>query len=637
MKRAGLLGWALAAGSALAAADPAAVAAALALPADPRDYPQAGAVVLLDERVETLDGRGRTTLEGHRLIKLLRERALAGLGDQRIAFRADAQTCEVLAARTYLPGGAVLQPEPEGITEVSDPEAAGAPSYSSARLKVVSFPGLQVGAVIELEYRVQPRPDLEDPEPFMGELAFGGSEPLKQGSLTLRVPAHTPLRFELFQGCPAPAIRAGGAFVDYAWTVRDQPQVLYEEGMVPYEDLVPRVVWSAAGDRNQLGRWLFQRLQGTAGAGPELRAEALKLTSGLAGPEAKVRRLVRFVSQDIQNVALALGRVGWRPTPAGTTLVNRYADPLDKFALFQALLQAVGLEARPVLVQERHVRSSRLACLEDYQAILARVELPSGARFFNLAQGLARLDELLPQDSGRPALLAGPAGGQAITTPWAEPRRQAARARWDLALDARGSLTGRITLRFAGPFDRQIRERLSGLTQEERRVLFQSLADGIKQGARLVSFRVSDLLDLDTPPEVRLALRIPAFACRQGRTLILNLPRALVPLGEPPAEPTLPAVRHPFLVPASFTLSARLALRFPRGFRIACRPRAAALREGPFTFRIACAPGSRSLWLRSTLSWRDAVVGPGDYPALWRAFGAASGPGNGLILLERRR
>ena len=110
-----LLALALVPGLLLPAADPAAVAAALKQPADAARYPQAGAVVLLDETVETLDALGRTTTEGHVLIKILQDRALRQLSDQKIPFRGDTHRCQVLVARTHLPSGAVREPEPDGL------------------------------------------------------------------------------------------------------------------------------------------------------------------------------------------------------------------------------------------------------------------------------------------------------------------------------------------------------------------------------------------------------------------------------------------------------------------------------------------------------------------------------------------
>ena len=64
---------------------------------------------------------------------------------------------------------------------------------------------------------------------------------------------------------------------------------------------------------------------------------------------------------------LGLGRVGYRPTPAGTILANRYADTRDKFVLFQALMESVGLYADPVFVHGSRTRMSSLACLDEYQ------------------------------------------------------------------------------------------------------------------------------------------------------------------------------------------------------------------------------------------------------------------------------
>jgi hypothetical protein len=481
MSLARLLSLALLATPAPIAADPVVVAAAMAQPADPGRYPQAGAVVLLDERVVTLDGLGRTTTEAHLLIRILQERAISELGDLKVPFLGDAQSCEVLAAHTHLPGGDTRTPEATGVMEVSDPEAAEAPFYSNARLKVISFPDLQAGAVIELKYRLQPLPDAPQSEPFMGERLFGGAEPILACSLILRVPRQAGLKYQMFNGGPAPSVRAHGTMVDYAWVVRNQPGIAPESGMVPYQELT----------------------------------------------------------------------------------------------------------------------------------------------------------ELLPLDAGRPALLAAASGGRAITTPAADPRRQFVHARWQLALDGRGNLAGSLTLRFGGLFDQQLRERLIACTPEERAVLFQTLVGRIKPGARLAGFQVSDLLDLTLPPVVHLELRIPAFGHRQGALMILDLPGDLTPLGDPLVQPIEPAVSHPFLVPASYAMTAELVLRLPAGYGMAHQPRNLGVRQGPFAFRIACVGRSGRLLLNSAIAWRRAVVRPKAYPALWRAFSAASGPAHGLILLER--
>ncbi|MGA2079012.1 MAG: DUF3857 and transglutaminase domain-containing protein [Holophaga sp.] len=629
---------ALLVGLALPAADPA-VEAALRRPVDAARYPQAGAVVLLDETVVTLGPQGRSTIEGHQLIRILQDRALRQISDQKIPFRGDSQACDVLVARTHLPSGETREPEASGIMEVSDPEAAAAPFYSTARLKVVSFPGVQIGAVLELKYRIHPLPEAKDqeaPDPFMGELSFGGPEPVLATSLTLQVPTAAGLKYELFNGAPEPEVRRTGAATQFTWTLHDQPQVVAEAGMVPDEEIVPRVVWTVVKDREELGRWLYRKFEGSlSGEDPAVQAQAQALTSSLASPEAKAERLALFVTKDIQNVPLGLGRVGYRPTRPGTILANRYADCRDKYALYQALLEAVGLKARPVFVREVRARASSLACLGEYQDILARVELPSGDRYYNLGRNLGRLGELTAVDAGRPGLLVTPEGGRNLTTPVVDERHQFIRARWNAALDADGDLEGSVILEYAGMFDQQIRSLLFGRNEEERQVLFQTAADHIKKGARLERFLVSDMLDLTAPPVVTLSLRIPQFACRQEDMMILNLPQSLIPLGETPVHPALPAVKYPFLVPATFALDAALSLKLPPGFRVAYAPRTGETLREPLTFKLACDPQPGDLHLDQSIIWKDSVVQPSAYPALWKAFGQTYLPANALILLEK--
>jgi hypothetical protein len=522
--------------------------------------------------------------------------------------------------------------------EVSDPEAASAPFYSSARLKVISFPAVQPGAVMELKYRVKPLPGAkpETSDPFMGEMLFAGYEPVLRKSLTLKVPVRAGLRFEMFNRAPEPSVRRTGAGVEYTWTVQDQPQILHETGMVPEEEVVPRIVWTVAKDQAELGRWLYVRFQAATQPDAAVKAKALALTGPLATPEAKVERLALFVIKEIQTVPLGLGRVGYRPTRAGTILANRYADTRDKFVLFQALLESVGLSAQPVFIQELRARLSALACLNEYQNILARVSLASGVRFYDLNQNLARLGELTAVNAGRPGLLVAATGGQAITTPPVDERRQFVHARWDMALDAAGGLSGRITLEYGGLFDHQVRRMLFGRNEEDRRVMFQTAADRLKKGASIAGFTVSDLLDLTKAAEVTMTVRIPEFGCRQGDMMILNLPPDLIPMAEAPVQPALPAVKYPFLVPANFGLDAELSLKLPDGYRIAYQPRTVETRQGPFAFRISSAPQPGGLLFKRSVVWTDSVVATAAYPALWLAYGQTAVPGNGLILLEQK-
>jgi len=160
------------------------------------------------------------------------------------------------------------------------------------------------------------------------------------------------------------------------------------------------------------------------------------------------------------------------------------------------------------------------------------------------------------------------------------------------------------------------------------------VADHLKTGARMEAFEVSDLLNLGRAPEVAMTVSLPGFACRQGDMLILDLP-GLIPLVQAPVHPGLPVMKHPFLVPGNFQMTATVTLKLPEGYRVAYQPPAGELRQGPFGFKVGCSAQPGGLVLDYTISWQDAVVAPEAYPDLWRTHGQTARPGNSLIMLEK--
>ena len=633
-----LLGAGMLLGLWLPAAEVRTVARALRQPVDAQRYPEAGTVTLLQESTSSLDTQGRTTFELHLLLKVLQERAVSQVSNQEIEYRTDTEVCQILIARTHQASGAVQNVPASAIMDISAPEAVTAPFYSSARMKVIPFPGVSAGAVLELKIRVMPRPGQRATPattPFMGEKCLGGFDPILARVVKVKVPQGVALQYENFNGQAPPSMRKAAGVVTYTWVARHQPQIVLEDGMVPITALVPRVVWTVMEDHAALGRWVGARFRCASTPDRAVTEQALALTAGLGSVEAKVERVASFVTREIRNVPLALGRVGYQPTPVGTILVNRYADCRDKVVLFQAMLEAVGLSAQPVLVRQERAQASRLASLGEYTGLLARVDLPSGARYFALGQNYARMGDLLPINEGRPALRIDASGGQVITLPMGSQADQVARTHWDLTLESGGDLAGSVSMEGGGLFDFQLRSALLDLNEGERQVKFQHLVDGMRKGALLEGFEVSNLLDLGSRPRVTLTFRIPDFGCRQGDMMILNLPDNLSPLATQPVAIMHPTMTHPLLIDTTGALEASMTLTLPEGYRTVYLPAPAQGQSGPFTYQVACERMAHGLSLGFRTTWQDAVVAPGDYAGLWNTVCQAWAPGHRVVLLEK--
>ena len=630
---------ALAAAASLWSADQATVDRLIKQAPDAKAYPEAGAVILLSETVTTLHADGTTVKEGHRLIKILQDRARSGMSDQKVEFNGGSQQCTVLKAVTHLPSGETRQPEKDGIMEVSDPEAANAPFYSSARLKVISFPAVELGAVLELHYRIEPIPGKKvekDRDFFSGETYFGGEEPVLLKTLELIVPSTTKLAYHLFNSPMEPVVRAEGGMTHYSWKVADQPQIIPEFSTVPIGELVPRLVWTDARDFKQLGKWLSKKFDARAKPDSTIQARAAELTASEKDAEGRTDAIALFIIRDIQNVPLKLGKVGYDPTPAPVILQNRYADIRDKFTLFKALLNAVKMDALPLFVHASHTQTFPIPCLDQYDEILADVELPGGkTKIYTLTENRLRFGILAPEEAGKPGLLIKPGEAVAVTTPAADENVNRLHTGWTLSLDAEGNLKGTVTTTFDGLFDRNLRERFYEQTEDAKKVSMQQLVNSIKKGAILQSYEISDVLDLRKDSKVTLTFTAPSYAFLQGDMMILNLPGRLTVLGDAPFSPTLPKVKYPCQVDDTFRAGAELSITLPPGYRVAYLPPEHTIAGSGFTHVLQSSAKDDILHLDVESTWREGVLSVAEYPAVWEKFGTVKVPGNKMILLEK--
>ena len=167
-------------------------------------YPEAGALILLDRRVVTVDKNNSATTERTLVVKIFEDRGRDDFGEITQKFNKDGQTVDLLEACTHKPDGTIVKPEARAISDVSAPEVADAMAYTNAMLKVVSFPALEKDAVIEYRVRVKPKKS-EKEDGFSGAVRFGGLYPAEKREFTLVVPKATAFKY----ACPWPGQNPG--------------------------------------------------------------------------------------------------------------------------------------------------------------------------------------------------------------------------------------------------------------------------------------------------------------------------------------------------------------------------------------------------------------------------------------------
>jgi tetratricopeptide (TPR) repeat protein len=136
-----------------------------------------------------------------------------------------------------------------------------------------------------------------------------------------------------------------------SWTLREPPPVGDELGSPPPTLYLPWIDVSSIPKWSEVAGWYEDLALGQAEVTAPVSAKARELASGAENEDAIVRRVLRFVSDEITYRFVPFYQSAHVPREAEQVLKDKAGDCKDKCTLMLALLEAAGVEGcRPALV-----------------------------------------------------------------------------------------------------------------------------------------------------------------------------------------------------------------------------------------------------------------------------------------------
>jgi transglutaminase-like putative cysteine protease len=440
-----------------------------------------------------------TVLTVHTVIRIDSEAGVDRHAERRIEFSSSLETLEVLEAFTLTADGKRLVVAPEKIRTLEAFDEGG-PEFSDAKVKVVIFPAVTVGAQLHLRYR-----SIQHTPFFPGHATWTVHYPpgvrFERARVDIRHDPGVALKVQARSVAggqvQARAEDAPGT-VRYAFTFRQDKATPPERGRVDLTDFAPAVHATTFADRAALATAYQTGARPKTEPTPAVRALAAELTAGAATERDKVRRLYNWVSRQIRYVSLEIGAGGYIPHPAQSILDHRYGDCKDHVVLLEALLRSVGIESTPALVNSgRAMRLPELTLLSPFNHVITYVPglnlyLDSTARF-------APMGTLPDEVMDKPVLLT--ATGQVARTPKSSPATDFTYTRaWMQVIDT-GEVWGSALAVYGGSEE-----------VDSRSAQFENLGKQAEDLARsylsrfgetgTADIEVDDPLDLDKPWKV---------------------------------------------------------------------------------------------------------------------------------------
>ena len=605
---------------------------------DATDYPDADAIILLNQFSHEVTPSGKSRYTTHQVVKILTERGVQNYDDIAIPHTPKAQYITVNVARTIKPDGSVVEPPDEAFNDVTPPGLLSYNLYSDSMWRVISMPALKPGVCIEYQVTLEDAgaESVGSTSWFWGGYSFQSTDPTLQSVYALRVPKGTDFRWKAIHCQLNPQILHEEEASTYLWTHGETPALKTEYNMPATNDIVPRLSYSSVGSWEAVYNWYKDIAKDRYTVDQAIEEAVEELTADLLTEDDKIRVIYHFVASQIRYVGIELGQGAYQPTPADQVLNVRYGDCKDKTTLMIAMLDLAGIEAFPVMLNPA-----------PYQRI--DLELPSLGQFSHLIGAIPRDDgnyiwldptadtcsygDLPARDRGRKGFVIQSERGEFVDIPISTPESNQLLVDTEIALTEDGTVQGLMRIDTLGQYNVEARLEYKRVSPSAWK---DTLAVGLSKqfpGVRVDSVQISDLEDLNVPVQLNVAFTVENYAEPIDNRLMFPLPSDEF---SDYAEIFAAAERqHPLDLSYPMQMKKTIRIALPEGWT-ATFPKDIHLENRFAGVERQYKLEGNQIHYEINFTIRESIIPPEDYPTAKRFFDMLVREDRTQLILEKR-
>ncbi|HEY1333364.1 MAG TPA: DUF3857 domain-containing protein, partial [Myxococcaceae bacterium] len=293
-------------------------------------------------------------------VKVYTRRGVDAFRSFPITYSPSREEVRILRARITKPDGSLVESFGDTNRSLNEPWSG---MYYDAQAKVLSFPGLAPGDVLELQYRVEDTASDNLLSDYWGDLSYvQGITPKLRWEYVVDMPAARTLYWNektLGAGVSARREPTSNGRALYRFEAKHVSRVTPEPGMPGWSEVAATLHVSTYKTWEDVGRYYWNLIRDQLVPDESIRRAAQEALAGVDRKDTRavVRALYEYVVKNTRYVALEFGIHGYKPYRVDRVLARRFGDCKDKASLLHALLEVSGVDSRIVLLRMRQLGS----------------------------------------------------------------------------------------------------------------------------------------------------------------------------------------------------------------------------------------------------------------------------------------
>jgi hypothetical protein len=161
------------------------------------------------------------------------------------------------------------------------------------------------------------------------------------------------------------------------WNQQDVLPLLPDAGAPGWYDPYPIIQWSEFPDWQAVTRWALPLYAIPKTLSPQLQDEVERIRKSESTDEGRLLAALRFVQSEIRYLGVEIGPGSHAPNPPDLVFERRFGDCKDKTLLTVTLLDRLGIEAHPALVntEKQKALSARMPSPGQFDHVIVRAEI----------------------------------------------------------------------------------------------------------------------------------------------------------------------------------------------------------------------------------------------------------------------
>lgn len=256
--------------------------------------------------------------------------------------------------------------------------------YDGTLRAVLFVDDVRKGDVLEYSYTIKGFNPIYKNK-FSDELATAFPSPLYNLYYKIDVPAGRGLTIKNDNETIQPEVRTSATGTTYQWKKSQVASMHPQDHLPSWYNPYPEIMVSEFNSWKEVNDWAIALFPKNVVLQPELKEKIKDIQAANTNDEKRILSSLRFVQDDIRYMGMEMGVHSHKPGDPNKIFRQRFGDCKEKSYLLCTMLQAMGIEADPVLIStsDKKALNNSLPSPQDFDHVTVRVKLNDSYHWFD--------------------------------------------------------------------------------------------------------------------------------------------------------------------------------------------------------------------------------------------------------------